>query len=209
VRDELVQGRIEQAHRDRQARHDGEQLDEVGLLERLDLGQGGAATGLVVGQDHLAHGGDPLVVEEHVLGPAQADALGAEATRGARIQRRLGIGAHAQPTHAVGPAHQGLEIARQFRLDHGHGAVQHLALRPVDGHDLAGPEGATARGKGPGLLVDVDFAGAGHAGASHAARHHRRVAGHAAARRDDAARRMHAVDVLRRGLLADQNDGVA
>ena len=34
--------------------------------------------GLVVGQDHLPHGDDPLVAEEHVLGAAQADALGAE-----------------------------------------------------------------------------------------------------------------------------------
>jgi hypothetical protein len=33
---------------------------------------------LVVGQDHLAHGGDAVALEEHVLGAAQADALGAE-----------------------------------------------------------------------------------------------------------------------------------
>ena len=33
----------------------------------------------VVGQDHLAHGDDAVGVEEHVLGAAEADALGAEA----------------------------------------------------------------------------------------------------------------------------------
>ena len=48
------------------------------LLERLELGEGGLAPGLVVGQDHLAHGDDPLLAEEHVLGAAQADPLGAE-----------------------------------------------------------------------------------------------------------------------------------
>ena len=43
----------------------------------------------------------------------------------------------------------------------------------------------------------------------HAARHDRRVAGHAAARRDDAARRVHAVDVFRAGLLAHQDHRLA
>ena len=35
-------------------------------------------------QDHLAHRDDAVVVEEHVLGAAQADAFGAEPTRGQR-----------------------------------------------------------------------------------------------------------------------------
>ncbi|MNQ73274.1 hypothetical protein D3C85_880010 [compost metagenome] len=209
VRDELVQRRVQQADRHRQTGHDGEQVGEVGLLEGRDLGQGDAAALLVVGQDHLAHGGDAGLVEEHVLGARQADALGAEAARGLGVQRGLGVGADLQATHAVGPGHQGLEVARQFRLDHGHGAVQHLALAAVDGDDLAGLEGAAARGEGPGLLIDRDFTGAGDARTPHAARHHGRVAGHAAARRDDAARRVHAVDVLGRGFLADQDDGVA
>ena len=38
----------------------------------------------IVGQDHLAHGDDAVGVEEHVLGAAEADALGAEAARRAR-----------------------------------------------------------------------------------------------------------------------------
>jgi hypothetical protein len=36
---------------------------------------------LGVGQDHLAHRVEPLLAEEHVLGAAQADALGAELAR--------------------------------------------------------------------------------------------------------------------------------
>ena len=144
-----------------------------------------------------------------MLGAAQADALGAEAARGAGVQRRLGVGADLEAAHAVGPAHQGLEVAGQLRLDHRHGAVQHLALGAVDGDHVASREGASARGEGPRRLVDVDLAGAGHAGTPHAARHHGGVAGHAAARGDDAARRVHAVDVLWAGLLAHQDHGVA
>jgi len=67
VRQELMQGRIEQADRHRQPLHDAEQLDEVAALHRQDLGQRLAPTLGVLGQDHLAHGDDALALEEHVL----------------------------------------------------------------------------------------------------------------------------------------------
>ncbi len=58
------------------------------------------------------------------------------------------------------------------------------------------------------MVVDADRARARHAGLAHAAGHHRCVAGHTAARGDNAFCRMHAVDVLRRGLDAHK-DGLA
>ena len=57
--------------------------------------------------------------------------------------------------------------------------------------------------------VDLDHAGAGDAGPAHAARHHGGMAGHAAARRQDALGRMHAVNVFGAGLVAHQDDGAA
>ena len=57
------------------------------------------------------------------------------------------------------------------------------------------------------VLVHRDGAGAGDAGDAHAARYHRRVAGHAAARRENALGHFHAVDVVRHGLGAHQDDG--
>ncbi len=52
-------------------------------------------------------------------------------------------------------------------------------------------------------------AGAGDAGLAHAARHHGGVRGHAAAGGEDAFGGVHAVDVLRRGLHAHQDDFAA
>ncbi len=98
-----MQRRIEQPDRDRQALHDLEQLDEVAALHRQDLGERGAARLLVVGEDHLAHREDAVGLEEHVLGAAQPDAFGAVFQRGAGIGRRIGIGAHAEAAHLVGP----------------------------------------------------------------------------------------------------------
>ena len=103
VRQELVQRRIEQADRDRQPGHDLEQRLEVGALHGQDLGQRPAAARLVVGADHLAHGEDAVGLEEHVLGAAEADALGAELARLRRIARRVGIGAHAEAARARRP----------------------------------------------------------------------------------------------------------
>ena len=47
-------------------------------------------------QDHLLHDRQALVAEEHVLGAAEADALGAELARPGGVGRRVGVGAHAQ-----------------------------------------------------------------------------------------------------------------
>ena len=55
-------------------------------------------------------------------------------------------------------------------------------------------------------IVDPHRAGAGNAGLAHAARHHRRVRGHAAARGENAFGGVHAVDVFRRGFDPHQND---
>ncbi len=102
-----------------------------------------------------AHGDDALGVEEHVLGAAQADALGAELARRLGIERRLGIGAHLQPPHLVGPAHQRREVARQLRLDHGDGADEDLAGAAVDGQDLAAAHLHAARGQHLVVVVDA------------------------------------------------------
>ena len=71
-----------------------------------------------IGQDHLAHRDDAVGVEEHVLGAAKPDAFGAEFARRGGVGGRVGIGAHLQGAHRIGPAHQGAEIAGQFRLAH-------------------------------------------------------------------------------------------
>jgi len=206
VRQELVQRRIEQPDRHRQALHDLEQLDEIGALHRQQPRQRGAADLLLLGQNHLAHGADAGLLEEHVLGAAEPDALGAELDRGARILGRVGIDADADLARRVGPAHQRAELARQLGLDHRHAACEHLPHRAVDGDDVAGLEGARADAHGAAAVIDADRAAAGDAGFSHAARHHGGVRGHAAAGGQNAFGRVHAVNVFRRGLDPHQND---
>ena len=206
VRQEFVQRRIEQADGDRPPAHDLEQLDEIAALHRQQLGERRAARLLVVGEDHLAHRLDAVLVEEHVLGAAEPDAFGAEAHGGLGVGRRVGIGAHAELAHLVGPADQRGKFAGELRLDHVDLAGEHLAGRAVDGDEVALFERLAAGGHGLRGVIDAQRAGAGDAGLAHAARNHGGVRGHAAAGGEDAFGGVHAVDVLRRGLHAHQDD---
>src|ERR1044072_3588717 len=70
---------------------------------------------IVVGQDTLPHGDDPLVAEEHVLGAAQADPLGAELARLGGVLGGVGVGADLQGAGPGGPLHERGEVARDRR----------------------------------------------------------------------------------------------
>ncbi len=146
LRQEFVQRRIEQPDGERQAGHDLEELDEILALHRQKLVQRRAALLDGLREDHLAHGEDAVGIEEHVLGAAEPDALGAEFARGAGIERGLGVGADLEPADLVGPFHQRAEIAGQFRLNRRHRARDHLAGRAVEGDPVAGLQNALADG---------------------------------------------------------------
>ena len=91
-----MQRRIEQPDRHRQPGHRLEDPLEVGLLHRQEPVERGAPLLLFACQDHLANDRQPLLGHEHVLGAAEADALGAELARLGRVRRRVRVRAHAQ-----------------------------------------------------------------------------------------------------------------
>ena len=115
---ELVQRRVEQADGDRQAVHGLEDLDEVGLLRHAQLLEGGLLLLGRVGQDHAAHDRQAVLAEEHVLGAAQADALGAELAGVGRVGTVVGVGPHAELALAdlVGPPEDDVELGRRLGL---------------------------------------------------------------------------------------------
>ena len=162
---------------------------------------------------------DALLVEEHVLGAAEADALGAEGARRARVERRVGVRAHLHRSRRVGPRHELAELAAERRAHGRDRAVVDVAAAAVEGDDVALLE-RDVLGRAARVVVDGDRhrlrlvvhghgAHAGDARLAHAARDDRRVARHPAARGEDAARGLHPVDVLRRRLDAHQDDRLA
>ena len=225
VGQELVQRRVEQAHGDRQPVHGLEDLDEVGPLQRQQLVEDDLPLLGALGQDQPL---DELaaLAEEHVLGAAQADALGAEPAGAGGIRRVVGVGPHLHPAVPVGDGHQpvdggddgaalvdrhgALEVAHDGGGAHGDLAEEDLTGRAVDGEGVAlAHDGAVGRGELLGLGVDLEGLGAAHAGAAHAAGHDGRVRGLAATAGEDAGRGHHAVQVVGVGLAAHEDDGGA
>ena len=133
--------------------------------------------------------------------PSPPNLMAVRASSGVSALTRI-----AELAERVGPAHQRAEFAGHLRLDHRHPPGQHLAQRAVDGDDVAGLEGARADAHGAAAVIDADGAAAGDAGLAHAARDHRGVRGHAAARGQNAFGGVHAVNVFRAGLDPHQND---
>ncbi len=90
----LVERRIKQADVHGAAVHGLKDTLEVGLLIRQQLGERLLATLNGVGENHLAHGDDLLVLEEHVLRTCETDTLGAESASHLCVVGSVGVGAN-------------------------------------------------------------------------------------------------------------------
>ena len=156
---EFVQRRIEGANHHGQAVHGFEEAGEIPALHGQELGQSLAAGLLVARQDHGLHVGDAVLGEEHVLGAAQADALGAEPAGRLGVARNVGVGAHAElAAELVGPFHEGFQHAGGGIGIQGVGlAVENLARGAVQRQPVAflESEGLAAHRDADFLLVFV------------------------------------------------------
>ena len=207
-----MQRRVEEPDDHRQPGHRLEDAFEVATLDREQLRQLLLALLGGVGHDHRLHDRQPILLHEHVLRAAEADALGAVLARLDRVARIVGVRPHLQPAELVCPAQDGAGgavLVERLRLDRGHLADVDLAGGAVDGDLLAFLDRRAVGREHAPADIDVDRARADHARATHAARNQRRVAGGAAGLREDALGLDHAVDVVWVGLHADQNHGLA
>ena len=206
---ELMERRVQQTDGHRLALHGLVDGLEVALLHGLQLLQSLLALLQGLGDDHLTDGGDPVGIEEHMLGPAEANALGAEVDGLLGVLRGVGVGADLELAVLVGPGHDPAELAGDGSLGSGDGFAVDVAGGAVDGEpvafliDLAGQLELLVG------LVHLDGAAAGDAAGAHAAGHDGRVGGHAAADGQDALGVVHAFDILGGGFQSNQNDLVA
>ena len=179
---------------------------EVRALHRQQTVERRLPLGVGVGEDHLAHHRDAGGVEEHVLGAAEPEAVDLEVARHPRLGRRVGVRAHAEVAHGVGPVEELGEGAAELGLDHRRRAGDHLAAGAVEGDAGALAEDAAVRARQrPRREVEAELARTHDAGDADAAGDHGGVAGHAAAHGQDAARGVHAADVLGAGLEPDED----
>ncbi len=201
-----MQGRVEQADGDGATGERAQQRGEVLALRGAELLERDRLPRLVGGEQHRPHERQPVLREEHVLGAAQPDAVGTERDRDLRVRAGVRVRAHADAPDPdlVGPSEEDLELGQHLGLGHA----------PLAEHDVAG--GAVERdhvafahdhvADGEPAVADRHRVGADHRGDPPAAGHHGGVAGQSSARREDALGHLHAVHVLRRGLLPHEHD---
>ena len=225
VGQKLVQGRVERSYGDGITVHDLEDPDEIASLNGQQPGQRLPAAGLVIGQDHFPDRIDAVLLEEHVLRTAQADALGAEGARGSRLVGLIRVGPYLEPTCPVRPGHQAFVPLVDLRVFGRHGVLQqdlqHFGWngrygpgddfpgRSVNGDIVPFGDHVVADAHLPRGVVDVQLAAAGDADLAHLAGDQRGVARHPAPGGQDAGRGVHAPYVFGRCFNADEDDFVA
>ena len=150
---EFVQRRIEQADRDREALHRAEDRLEVRALHRKQTGERTLAPGPSCATIISRIAVRSIAVEEHVFGPAEADALRAEITAAVRVGRGIGVDAHAKLPNSIGPLHQSQEVAAQLRRHQGRLPGEHLAGASVDRDPVALGHLSAVDGHAGGALV--------------------------------------------------------
>ncbi len=189
--------------------HGGEDLLEVLPLDLEQLGEGRLLVLGLAGEDHAAHDREAVLGQEHVLGTAQADALGAELTGPGGVGAGVGVGPHAEaaPADLVGPAEDDGELGGHVALDEADLAGVDAAGRPVDGDPL--PLGDHDAGVGlERVAPHGDALGAAHRRLAPATGHDGGVADEPPARGEDPLCHGHAVHVVGRGLLAHEHDAL-
>ena len=227
LRQELVKRRVEKANRARPTFQRLENADEVLSLQRQEFAERPLVLrdrvgGLLVlparllqrgqlfdpllltkplhrlgDEDQPSEGDDPVSLEEHVLGSAEADPLGAEFDRDGGVVRGVGVRADAQPSILVGELHDRAERAGQARFDRFDLPLVDDPARSVERDPVALLDRHAVAGEALRLVVDLDVADAGNAARAHPARHDRGVRRHPAPRGQDPGGDGHPADVLR------------
>ena len=203
---ELMERRIEESDADGGPFERFVELLEVGLLHREDLRESRFSLLDGVGADHLAERGDPVGIEEHMLGAAEADTLGAQLAGLLRVGGSVGVRSDLQSSELVGPAHDSAEVAADGSGNGSDDTVVDIAGGAVDGDKVALAERLARELELLVLLVHLDVAASGDAALAHTAGDDRRVRGHTAADGEDTLGRLHTGDVLRGGLESDEDD---
>ena len=133
-----MQRRVEQPDRDGQPVHDASSSSTKSARCSGSSASSAAVARLVgVGEDHPLDEHAP-VAEEHVLGAAQPDALGPEATRPRRVVAGVGVRAHPQAPDAIGVGQQPVDRTQQVgRLLVGLGRERRRAPRRGSGRPVS------------------------------------------------------------------------
>ena len=200
VGNELVQGRIEQTDVYGQTVHCLEDALEVSLLVRQQLSKSLLTSGNAVGENHLTHSDDLLVLEEHVFSTGQTDTLGTELASHLCIVWSISIGTNLQLGVLVAEVHQLLEVARELSSLGGNLASVNLTSGTVQRDVVTLLIYNAVNLNSLVLIANVQSTYTRYAALTHTTSHNGSVRGHTTTSSQDTLGSCHTGQVLRRGL---------
>ena len=168
---------------------------------------------LGAGENHLAHGVDPVAFKKHVLCAAEPDAFRAECHRVCHLLGRICICAHAKHAEFIRPLHQFRvllisdaflrfegaidEYLNNFRGRSRDFAGKNFSSSSVDGDIIASTQRRAVRVERAFLVIDLNSGRAAYAHFSHLPRNQGRMRRNAATRSENAFGGNHATQIFR------------
>ena len=199
-RKELVQRRVEQAHRNRSSAHSLIYAFEVSALHREYLCESFFSLSAVARYYHLAYSLYSVLCKEHMLCTAESDTFCAEFYSLLSISRTVRISTHSQAAKLIRPAHDYCKISCKFCINSRKHSFIHIACAAVDGQAILICENrAILKRNSAVFLAYSDFAAACDAAGAHTARDHSGMRRHTSSRSKYALSGIHAFYIFRRG----------
>ena len=152
-----------------------------------------------------------LLGEEHVLGPAEANALSAVLPGALGVLWRIRVGPDLETAGLVRPPQEYVQLLQLVGAgsQRGNLAQEDLAGGPVDADDVTLPDRDPTGRRGAVRHVEVQLLATHDAGLTQAAGHHGCVARHAATAGQDTLGLDDAVHVVGARLRTDQEHGLS
>src|SRR5712691_8386345 len=174
---------IEETDRHRQTVHNPKDGLKIAFLHGQNLLQRFASLALRFRHDHLTHGHKAVLGKEHMLGPAQPNAFGAELPGDLRVAWRIRVATHPELAITVGPCYELRKVAPEVCLNNRCLPQDHLTRRAVDGQELVRLNHLATNAAVARSLIDHQLPTAYDTAFPHATGDHRRMRRHAATRR--------------------------
>ncbi len=144
-----------------------------------------------------------------MLGTAKAYSLCAESEGGSGVLGGVRIGAYAEPSHRIGPFHNGGEISGQGGFRRGYPAEVNISRGSVYGNIVAFADPLTLDFEILAFFINNNITATCHTAFAHSPCHHRGMGGHSSSGGQYSGGGVHAFDILGGSFLAYKDNHFA
>ena len=178
---------------------------EVFLLKWLKLGKSDISSILILGNNHLSKMLDSLLFEEHVLGSAKSDTLGAIFKGDLDLFRLFGVSFDHHGLVLLGPAKNGHEIVGHFSFLDLDLSGENFTSTTIDGQVVTFVESSVTDSDSLGLVVDDQVTASSDTALTHTSGNDSGVGGHSTSSGKNTLGSVHTNEIFGSGLDSGQD----